>query len=136
MSFHVPHRFRLRAGRFGSTDEIGNNGAFFVPTRPGQTPFTVIASDGLLMHGDDAALSGWEHVSVSLPTRCPSWEEMSRIKGLFWDAGDCVVQFHPPHSEYVNNHRYCLHLWRAIATPFPMPPSILVGIVTSVPVKL
>lgn len=40
---------------------------------------------------------------------------------------ETVVQFHPPESEYVNNHLYCLHLWKP---PYPviLPPSIMVGV--------
>ncbi len=113
MKFQVPNEFRVRRGELGSDDAIGNNGAFFVPNRAGKTkglstrettrvPLKVIASDGM----------GWEHVSVSLTTRCPTWEEMCFIKDLFWGAEACVIQFHPPESEYVNNHSFCLHLWR------------------------
>jgi hypothetical protein len=70
---------------------------------------------------------GWEHVSVSLIDRTPTWAEMCRIKGLFWDEEDTVVQFHPPKSEYVNCHPYCLHLWRWTGGEFPRPSSTLVG---------
>lgn len=115
--FHVPNQYRIRSGPFGSDASAGNNGAFFVPLRPGRMPLKIIASDG----------AGWEHVSVSLPDRCPTWEEMARVKAMFWDADDCVVQFHPPASEYVNNHPYCLHLWRSTRHSFPMPDSLLVG---------
>jgi hypothetical protein len=59
--------------------------------------------------------------------RCPTWEEMCQINDMFWDKTDCVVQFHPPESEYVNNHPYCLHLWKPIGIALPMPDSILVG---------
>jgi len=52
---------------------------------------------------------------------------MSFVKDLFWDEDECVVQFHPPRSEYVNNHASCLHLWRNKHQQFPLPPSILVG---------
>lgn len=138
MSFHVPHLHRVRNGTYGSDDSIGNNGAFFLPNRAAKVrgystreasavPLQVIASDGLLVPDESPHLGGWEHVSVSLPTRCPTWEEMAYVKGVFWDDGDCVVQFHPPRSEYVNNHPFCLHLWRKVDGSFPMPPSILVG---------
>jgi hypothetical protein len=75
----------------------------------------------------DGRLERWEHVSVSLPDRCPTWEEMARVKALFWEAADCVVQFHPPESEYVNHHPFCLHLWRPIGEQIKTPPAILVG---------
>lgn len=33
------------------------------------------------------------------------------------------------HGEYVNNSRYCLHLWRPTRQVIPMPPAAFVGIV-------
>lgn len=65
---------------------------------------------------------GWEHVSVSYQNRCPTWEEMCRVKEMFWNDEECVVQYHPPKSEYVNYHPYCLHLWRKIGEDFERPP--------------
>lgn len=115
--FKVPERFRISAGRLASDAGFGNNGAFEVKLRHGQTVF-VIASDGC----------GWEHVSVSRRDRCPTWDEMCQIKLLFWGPEDCVVQFHPPVSEYVNNHPNCLHLWRQVGAEFPLPDSLLVGL--------
>jgi len=70
---------------------------------------------------------GWEHVSVSLPKRCPNWREMCYIKGLFWDEGDRVVQYHPPKENYINCHPFCLHMWRPIGVEIPMPPYWMVG---------
>lgn len=119
MTFHVPNKYRIRTGRIGSDDSIGNAGAFEIKLKHGQTVF-VIASDG----------AGWEHVSVSRRDRCPTWDEMCQVKAMFWDEDDCVVQFHPPRSEYVNNHPNCLHLWRPADgnLQIPMPHSLLVGI--------
>jgi len=124
MSMHVPNQYRMRAGRLASTNAAGNNGAFFIPNKcvhetMRDMPLRAIASDGL----------EWEHVSVSLPYRTPSWEEMAYIKDLFWDTQDAVMQLHPPHSQYVNNHPHTLHLWRPMAAQIPLPASILVGIV-------
>ncbi|MCL2136826.1 MAG: hypothetical protein FWH40_04810 [Coriobacteriia bacterium] len=79
---------------------------------------TVVASWG----------SGWEHVSVSRPSRCPTWEEMCLVKDMFWDEEECVVEYHPPKSKYVDNHPYCLHMWKPIGVEVPLPPSILVGL--------
>jgi len=59
-----------------------------------------------------SAAGGWEHVSVSLRTRCPTWEEMCYVKGIFFGEEETVMQLHPPKSQYVNHHPYCLHLWR------------------------
>lgn len=120
MAFHVPEKHRVADGVMGSDSSFGNNGAFLIP-RHGKherhPPFKVIASDG----------EGWEHVSVSLPDRCPHWGEMSAIKGLFWDPEDCVMQLHPPLSDYVNCHPYCLHLWRPVRQVIPRPPEWMVA---------
>ncbi len=73
---------------------------------------------------------GWEHVSVS-PYKhnyTPSWEEMCRIKDMFWHDDEVVVQYHPAKSEYVNNMPNCLHLWRPIGVEMPVPPAIMVGV--------
>lgn len=117
MTFHVPNKFRIRLGRMGSEDIIGNNGAFVLTLKHNQY-VRVIASDQL----------GWEHVSVSRRDRCPTWDEMCQVKAMFWDESDCVIQYHPPKSEYVNNHPYCLHLWRPVGGEIQMPPSYLVGL--------
>jgi hypothetical protein len=112
----VPSEYRVRTEPLASDDSYGNNGVFEIPYR--SYKFRVIASDG----------EGWEHVSVSLPNRCPNWEEMCYMKDLFWSVTDCVVQFHPPKSEYINNHPNCLHLWKPVGKQIETPPSILVGI--------
>lgn len=115
MAFHVPEEFRIHQGPMGTTKADGNNGVFNYQYCG--YSLRIVASDGM----------GWEHVSVSLPTRCPTWEEMCRVKNMFWDDTDCVVQYHPPKSDYVNNHPYCLHLWRPIGIELPKPPSFMVG---------
>lgn len=74
----------------------------------------------------------WEHVSVKARDhkgeRTPTWAEMCWVKEQFWDDDECVVQFHPPKSEYVNNHQFVLHLWKPIGVAMPTPPSICVGL--------
>jgi len=101
---------------FRTTAADGFNGMFLF-TIKGER-LKIIASDG----------EGWKHVSVSKqdqPTRVPNWELMCAVKELFF--GDAwAVQFHPPKSEYVNNHPGCLHLWQP-DTHFPTPDSLLVG---------
>lgn len=69
---------------------------------------------------------GWDHVSVSLRNRCPSWDEMCKIKDIFFGPEECVVQYHPAQSEYVNIHPYCLHLWKPQNRSIPVPPKIFV----------
>ncbi|WP_035687086.1 hypothetical protein [Bradyrhizobium sp. Cp5.3] len=109
---------RLRHGPFASAPGSGPCGLFYV-----QGPC-----------GCELKIIGlrrprWEHVSVSTSRRCPNWEEMCFVKDLFWDEEECVMQLHPPHSEYVNNSRYCLHLWRPTDQEIPTPPPAFVGIV-------
>ena len=118
MTFHVPNKFRVTKGFMATTAQDGNNGAFFVPLRPDMPPLQVIASDS----------EGWEHVSASLSNRCPTWEEMCKVKALFWDDEDAAMQLHPPRYDWVNNHSYCLHLWRPVDQLIPLPPSIMVGV--------
>ena len=71
--------------------------------------------------------SEWEHVSVSLPARCPTWDEMQRVKELFWSDDETVLQFHPERSEYRNIHPFCLHMWRHKQANHPLPPRELIG---------
>lgn len=111
---HVPNQYRIRSGRLGSDDTLGNNGAFRVPL--GSRYVFVIATE----------TDGWEHVSVS-GKATPSWDDMCAIKALFWDAEDVVMQLHPRASEYVNCHPHCLHLWRPVGIVIPTPPAWMVG---------
>lgn len=69
----------------------------------------------------------FEHASVSLVHRCPTWPEMCMVKDLFWDEGDTVVQYHPAKSEYINLSKTCLHLWRWTRGEFPKPSKGEVG---------
>jgi hypothetical protein len=76
----------------------------------------------------DQSIASWEHVSVRREGKnVPNWEEMCFVKDLFWAPEELVVQYHPPRSQYVNNHPTVLHLWRSTQEKFPMPPAILVG---------
>lgn len=99
----------------GEGDDRG--GAFLVPS-PGTQGLCVIASNGM----------GWDHVSVSLKHRCPNWDEMNKIARLFFGEDECPYQLHPPERDYVNNHPYCLHLWRSHTQDVPRPPAELVGL--------
>ncbi len=97
-------------------------------SEPGQN-YGYFYVDGLRVIAHDGAgpASGWEHVSVSLPTRCPTWREMCRVKDLFWEPTETVVQFHPKKAEYVNRHPYTLHLWKQVGVEAVLPPKELIG---------
>lgn len=72
---------------------------------------------------------GWDHVSVHPfeRKRVPTWDEMCRLKDMFFDPEEVVVQYHPARSQYVNNLDNCLHLWKPQNVEMPTPPSIMVG---------
>ena len=70
---------------------------------------------------------GWEHLSVSMPSRTPTWEQMCIMKDIFWNKNEACVEYHPREEDYVNNHKHCLHIWRPTHEPLPTPPSVLVG---------
>lgn len=128
MRHDLPDRLengRVRDGYFASP-RGATWGAFFVQG-PCGAELKIIAADG--------CDTGWDHVSVSVRNRPPNWQEMCFVKDLFWGAEETVIQFHPPRSEYVNNHPNCLHLWKP---PYevPRPPSILVGIKDAAPAAL
>lgn len=80
------------------------------------TNWNVIAGNGL----------GWDHISVSNPQRIPSWAVMCKIKELFFEDEETVIQYHPKKSEYKNVHPNCLHLWRKQEGEFELPPSFMV----------
>jgi hypothetical protein len=118
MTFERAEKFRVKTGMFASNegDQFGN---FLVRVNPLALPMQVLAAP---------ISDAWQHVSVSLSNRCPTWPEMCFIKELFWEDDECVLQYHPSKEEYVNNHPYCLHLWRATHVKIPEPPNFLVGI--------
>lgn len=100
-----------------SDEEYGLCGTYIDPSNI-KNRFLVVATRSL----------GWEHVSVSLPRRCPTWEEMCMIKDLFFNKDEWCVEYHPCEEEYVNNHPYCLHIWRPYNQELVTPPSFLVGV--------
>jgi hypothetical protein len=113
---------RIRVGQYASDEAYGLAGAFrLIPPLPDSTLLLAMSSGG------GPACEGWEHVSVSAEHRTPRWDEMCWIKDLFWDKHELVVQYHPPESEYVNFHPYCLHLWAPTEMTIPLPPMMFVG---------
>ena len=108
-------QYRMTSGPLPSDASCGMNGAFMVPHD--RVILQVVVSDGM----------GWEHVSVSLPNRCPTWEEMDHIKRLFWLDDETVMQLHVSRERHVNCHPFCLHLWRPTNQKIPLPLKIMVG---------
>lgn len=118
LSDHI-NCYRVKVGLWASDDSFGMTGAFEIPFE--SYTLHVIATDG------QGVKPQWEHVSVSLQSRCPNWKEMCFIKDLFWGDDEVVMQLHPAKKDYVNQHPYCLHLWKPVEEKIPTPPSILVG---------
>lgn len=111
---HMLDKYRAKASELYRCGAVGDSGNGCFKVYVAGRSFFVIASDG----------GGWEHVSVSPcnQKRCPTWEEMCAIKDMFFYPFECVVQYHPPESDYVNLHPHCLHLWRPTAAELPRPP--------------
>lgn len=71
--------------------------------------------------------AGWDHVSVSVATRCPIWQEMEFIKRKFFKDSECAMQLHVPVEDHINAHPNCLHLWRPTSAEIPRPPGWMVA---------
>jgi len=114
-------KYRITTGQLASEPSDGVNGAFMVPG-PGGVLLGCIVSDGT--RWEDCGLPGkrWEHVSVSLQSRTPTWQEMDFVKRLFWDDRETVIQLHVPRQKHINLHDNCLHLWRPVGHTIPLPP--------------
>ena len=65
------------------TGDDGGCGELYFPAQ--REPLYVIWSFG----------EGWEHVTVNYKKRMPTWEEMCKVKEMFWNDEETVVQFHP-----------------------------------------
>jgi hypothetical protein len=112
-------RERAIARMFGEKEFADNQdlgGCFLIPGPRGRVTLRVHAGVG----------DGWEHLSISLPLRTPSWEEMEHVKRLFFRPDEIAFQLHVPPSAHINVHPHCLHIWRPIDGPIPTPPSWMV----------
>jgi len=109
--FSENHKYRQKHPSLGWGDHEG--GFFYIPDKK----LRIIASKG----------AGWDHVSVSLETRCPTWDEMELVKRLFFNENEAVFQIHPPVKDYINRMPYCLHLWRPQREAIPLPPTWMIG---------
>lgn len=117
-NFQHLDQYRINSGMFASP-----NGASFGAFQCND--LRIISSGSESEMG--TLLNGFEHVSVSCAKRTPMWEEMYVIKDMFWDDEECVIQYFPPKSQYVNVHQYCLHMWRPIGATIPIPPRHLLA---------
>lgn len=112
--FGLPEKFNCYRRR-APTGELGNaqNGMIYLP----QKGLAIIFSDG----------GGWEHVSISRASKMPTYQDLDYAKRLFWGDDSTVMQLFVPLSDHINNHEFCLHLWRPInGEVIPRPPAIFV----------
>ena len=130
MRAQAPEKYRFtQAGNPWSSSTVdGMNGAFDIPlSGMGHKVMAhCIVSDGF----DPVTPVPWEHVSVQIfefgRHRIPTWVEMCKVKDIFWEEEECVIQYHPAKSEYVNCNPNVLHLWRPKDVSIPTPPKICV----------
>lgn len=112
---------RVRSGKIGTM--LGQECGFFHVKCPvTKCVLAIMVGPASAWLEEGLKPPAWDHVSVSLENRCPSWKEMCWVKKEFFEPDECVVQFHPPESKYVNDHSNVLHLWKICGADFPMPP--------------
>lgn len=131
--FKVPEKHRVRKGQLASDASYGNNGAFMIkavqPVNGGEPIayfFLCIASDAKVEGG-----TPWEHLTVTVihpvEKRCPTYEEMKVLKGIFWGKEDCVMQYFLPEDKFKEEHPTTVHLWRKPGLEMPIPEPDLAG---------
>lgn len=73
-----------------------------------------------------AVEEGIWHLSISTPKRYPTWDEIFQARYKFIPDAIRMSMDLPPKEEYVNNHKFCFHLWEQ--RPSLLPPfEVLVG---------
>lgn len=112
--------------RYATAHHSGPQGLFYYVLPATGALCKIISSDGSDWEEAGMKPPAWEHVSISMQHRCPTWEEMDHIKRLFWEDGETVVQYHVPRKSHVNIEDTCLHLWRPIGVEIPRPPQLCV----------
>lgn len=71
----------------------------------------------------------WLHLSFSYSKKIPSWEDTTWVKDKFiGDQLEAIVKI-PKRSEYVNVHKFCLHLWCPLSNPRFTPDFRLGGMI-------
>ncbi len=53
----------------------------------------------------------WYHVSFSFSDHLPTYDDLQLVRKCFIGEAFTALQIFPPKSEYVNHHKYCLHLY-------------------------
>jgi hypothetical protein len=80
----------------------------------GKGGLQVIESQALYPTPPDNEIQEWYHVSISHPSRLPTYDEMKMLKALFIGDAYTALQILPPKDRHVNIQETCLHLWVAL----------------------
>jgi hypothetical protein len=51
---------------------------------------------------------------------------MEYVKRLFFKNDELAMQLHVTPDQHINNHPFCLHMWRPHDKEIPLPPAIMV----------
>lgn len=90
---------------------------------PGMDGSGYIREDGLVvMMSGSVAEDGkrWLHVSLSRKTRLPNWGDLKHVRDVFLGPEKTAYQIIAPRSEWINMHKFCLHLWHCVdGDPLP-----------------
>jgi hypothetical protein len=125
------YRSRSTEALMGLTQYDGHDdhvGFFYLKIKTHKKPLKVVASRFRENSPESESNPPWNHVSVSLPNRTPTWMEMSYVKSLFFNPDEVAMQLHVAESDHVSNHDYCLHIWQPVNATIPTPPATMVGI--------
>lgn len=62
----------------------------------------------------------WLHVSLSREARLPNWGDLKHVRDVFLGPEKTAYQIIAPTSEWINMHKFCLHLWHCVdGDPLP-----------------
>lgn len=79
-----------------------------------------IAGHKVIHTMEDTPHGKLRHVSISFPTRYPTWDEIKDVKYQLFKADEDAVMVLPRTTDgiaYVNLHPNCFHLWQLPRIP-------------------
>lgn len=112
---------RIEAMRIAGDPGAGCMGMFRLTGAPTGMHLLCVVSDARDWEALGLPAPAWEHVSVSLRSRCPTWAELEYVKRIFWRDDEWSIQLHAPPAAHISVHPHVLHLWRPIGD-LPVPP--------------
>lgn len=119
-------RYRVKSGpliEYWGTPGDETCGAFLVPMdKQARVRLAHFAGITKIAKCIISGSEGWDHVSISFPDRCPTWEEMEGLKRLFFEPDAVCMQLHVGVAEHLSHHPFCLHIWHPHGVDIPLPP--------------